>query len=122
MEIQRQSDYYNLDRPVVSPPRLTASEITDFTKGVGIPQGLLNTRTAWREGEEWTYAPEMHTPQDDDEWPEEYHELDDELEALERFIPEDLVAKDDIPLELLREVLADVHSDIQTTGEEMLRG
>lgn len=46
MEIQRQSDYYSLDRPEIRPAQLTAQQITDFTKGVGIPQGLLNTRTA----------------------------------------------------------------------------
>lgn len=147
MEIQRQSDYYSLDRPEIHHANLTAEQISDFTKGVGIPTGTMNTRIAsrhmavdhsrppydrspiereqiqaimddydlspeeavqeyerrnasrlaWREGEEWTYAPENFTPDESDEydWTNEDIEDEEALESLDNHIPEDLVADND---------------------------
>lgn len=93
MEIQRQSDYYSLDRPEIHRATLTPQQIADFTKGVGIPQGTMNTRLAWREGQPWTYDPANHVPEDDEpNFHEDDYELDDRLEELENLIPEDLVS------------------------------
>lgn len=52
MEIQRQSDYYSLDRPEVHRANLTSEQIRDMTSGPSIPTGMLNTRTASRDEEE----------------------------------------------------------------------
>jgi hypothetical protein len=46
MEIQRQSDYYGLDRPEIHHAQLTASEISAMTAGPQITPGMLNPRTA----------------------------------------------------------------------------
>lgn len=99
MEIQRQSDYYGLDRPEFHAASLSADQIADFTKGVGIPTGMLNTRTAWREGEPWTYDPAMHVPEEDVYEPTQ-EELDEQayLDDLDNHIPEDLVEGGEEPL------------------------
>ena len=122
MEIQRQSDYYSLDRPEIHRATLTAQQISDFTKGVGIPQGTMNTRTAsdedsesdldddiedaydrldvpmgtrmsWREGDPWTYSPEDRLPEELPEPSEEEYELMEALERHDNEIPEDLVER-----------------------------
>lgn len=46
MEIQRQSDYYGLDRPEPRQAHLTADQIAALIAGPQITPGLLNTRTA----------------------------------------------------------------------------
>lgn len=46
MEIQRQSDYYGLDRPEPRQAHLTADQIAALISGPQITPGLLNTRTA----------------------------------------------------------------------------
>lgn len=46
MEIQRQSDYYGIDRPEPRQAHLTVDQIAAFTRGLQITPGLLNTRTA----------------------------------------------------------------------------
>lgn len=113
MEIQRQSDYYSLDRPEIHRATLTAQQISDFTRGVRIPQGMMNTRTAsdedseadldddiedaydrldvpmgtrmsWREGEEWTYSPEDFVPEEEDVYEPNAEELDLEDELESR--------------------------------------
>ncbi len=95
MEIQRQSDYYGLDRPEPRQAHLTADQIAALISGPQITPGLLNTRTAWRDGQEWTYAPENFVPEDEDVYEPNAEELDleDELESRERYVPEDLVER-----------------------------
>lgn len=60
MEIQRQSDYYGLDRPEPRQAHLTADQIAALIAGPQITPGLLNTRTA-----------EAKTEDDDAEWGED---------------------------------------------------
>jgi hypothetical protein len=93
MEIQRQSDYYGLDRPEPRQAHLTADQISALIAGPQITPGLLNTRTAWQQGDPWTYAPENHVPEDDDAHEPNAEELDleDDLERHDNEIPEDLV-------------------------------
>lgn len=97
MEIQRQSEYYSIDLPETRRVSFTADQIRDMTSGPSIPTGLLNTRTAWREGQEWTYDPAMHVPDSKDEAPdwsdEDYYldELDQEQDAKKHHIPDELV-------------------------------
>jgi hypothetical protein len=96
VEIQRQSDYYGLDRPEPRQAHLTADQIAALIAGPQITPGLLNTRTAWREGDPWTYAPENLVPDEDEEEYEptdEEYALDEELEHRERYVPEDLVER-----------------------------
>jgi hypothetical protein len=60
VEIQRQSDYYGLDRPEPRQAHLTADQIAALIAGPQITPGLLNTRTA-----------EAKTEDDDAEWGED---------------------------------------------------
>lgn len=93
MEIQRQSDYYGLDRPESRQAHLTADQISALTSGPQITPGLLNTRTAWRQGDEWTYSPEDRLPEELPEPSEEEYELIEALERYDNEIPEDLVER-----------------------------
>jgi len=102
MEIQRQSDYYGLERPEVPRIHLGANEIASLTRGVGIPKGMM--KNAW----DWYDPAEDSGP----DWTDEELSLEERLEENDRYIPEDLVER--------KKIHADIHSDLlQAAGEEL---